>query len=423
MRTLLHEGRYTPPLPAGVNPVGPLPTRGRLRRRLAASIAVLASAWMLAGCVDDLPKATEIARMRILGAQLSVLGDETRTTPKPGETVHVALSTQFPSLENDRDAVQSLLITCTAPDRFTGGIPICQELIDVASAPGASAGDIALPPGFDKRFACESSFGTPVLDPVSPISLHCQKGEQAFDLGVPPKYPAHELLFVGIVCERGAAVLDPALPGLFGCEDASAEPIPFHGLVRVQHAPEDENHNPDMSALRLVREVTGLWEPVDPAALVPENEMCAQLVRAAAHDPKLPWVIGSMDFGLRYMAKARELVDGVPEELEFTVYATDGDIERRFTLFRSGDKGRELVDPDGNPVEDADGNPVRELHDSLRWKSPKLKELSFTPADPDAGTEAMGSDGKLVRVFVTLRDGRGGFGQTDYALCALNKAP
>lgn len=389
-------------------------------------VGVLLSALALvaSGCADDLPKATKIARMRLLGAELSVTTDPTRTTPMPGEAVRMTLSTQFPSLAADREAVHTLLITCTAPDRYTGGIPICQELIDVATAPGASVGDIELPPGFDQRFECgEISFATPLFPP-SPLSAHCKVGEPVFELGIPKGYTADELLFVGIVCERGAAVLDPALPELFGCDDPTAEPIALHGLLRVQHERADENHNPDMSALRLVREITGLWEPIDPSVLVPDNEMCAPLVRGAEDDPKLPWVIGSMDFGLRYTASARELVDGKPEKLEVTVYATEGEIERRFTLFAPDDVGRELLDADGNPLLDEDGNALRELHDALRWTSPELSELSFKPADPDAGMpEDEGSDGKLVRVFVTVRDGRGGFGQSDYALCAVNQAP
>jgi hypothetical protein len=381
-----------------------------MRTRLAGSIVVLASAGMLAGCIDDLPKATEIARMRILGAELSVTTDPTRTTPKPGETVRVSLSTQFPSLANDRSAVQSLIITCTAPDRFTGGIPICQELIDVASAPGASAGDVQLPAGFDARFPCDGTLAIPVLDPVSPIGLQCKKGEQSFELGIPPQYAADELLFVGIVCERGAAVIDPELPGLFGCDDKSAEPIPFHGLVRVQHSPADENHNPDLSQLHMVREITGQWERAEASSSTLEaEEACGSLVDDNPDDLALPWVIGGLTLNFSYPASAREQVDGEPEELEFTVYATDGEIERRFTLFGPEDEGRRILDADGDPLLDSHGDEIRELHDTIHWDSPKVADL------PD--------DGLLVRFFVTVRDGRGGYGQADYALCALKQAP
>ena len=407
-RRFFYEGRHAPPLPAGVNPAGPLPTRGRLRR-LAGSIVVVLSVGALTACADDLPKATEIARMRILGAQLSVEGDETRTTPKPRETVHMSLSTQFPSLAADRAAVRSLIITCTAPDRFTGGIPICQELIDVASAPGASAGDIELPEGFDQRLECaDLSFASPVFPP-SPLSAHCKMGEPVFDIAIPEGYTADEVMFAGIVCEHGKAVLDPELPGLFGCEDDDAEPIPLHGLIRVQHGGEDENHNPDMSALRLVREISGLWQPIEASALTTEIEARCESFVERTPDPELPWAIGGLTLNIGYEAGARELASGEPEELELTIYATSGELERRFTLFGPEQNGRKILDADGNPLIDDDGNVLRQLHDSIHWDSPKVADL------PD--------DGELVRFFVTIRDGRGGFGQADYALCALKQEP
>jgi hypothetical protein len=397
MRRLGHERRHAPTLP----------TWGRLRRSL---IVLAASAGMLVGCADDLPKATEVARMRILGAQLSVVGDATRTTPAPGVSVRVAVSTRCPSREADRAAVRSLLVTCTAPDRFTGGIPICQELIDVASAPGASAGDIELPAGFDTRVECEDfEFASPIFPP-SPLSANCKAGEPVFDVAIPQGYTADEVLFFGVVCERGAAVLDPALPDLFGCTDDSAEPIPLHGLIKVQYGPEDQNQNPDVTALRLIREITGVWEPVDPALLTTETEQgCRQVVRGDPDDPALPWVIGGLTLNLTYQAAARERIDGEPEELELSVFATDGDLERRFTLFRPEDKGRRILDPDGDPIRDSDGSELRELHDTVHWDSPKVADL------PEQGL--------LVRFFVTVRDGRGGYGQADYALCALKQQP
>jgi hypothetical protein len=389
-------------------------------------VHVLALAVLAAGCADDLPKATEIARMRVLGAELSVVDDELRTTPMPGESVRLSLSTQFPSLAADRGAIHSLLVTCTAPDRFTGGIPICQELIDVVSAPGASVDDIELPAGFDTRIECPGllgdNFASPVFPP-SPLSAHCKTGEPVFEVAIPEGYTADEVLFFGVVCERGTAVLDPALPDLFGCTDDSAEPISLHGLIKVQYEPEDRNENPDITALRLVREKDGVWLPVDPGVLAPESEMCGPLLGKEL-DPRLPSIIGALPIQIIYYANARELdADGVPEQLEFSVYATAGDLERRFTLFRPEDEGRRILDADGNPIIDADGDEVRELHDQLRWKSPPIKELTFTPGNPDAGIPDKGSDGLLVRFFVTVRDGRGGFAQADYALCAVNREP
>src|SRR4029079_12447870 len=92
--------------------------------------------FLLVGCADDLPKATEIVHMRVLGANLQAVNDEddTRATPKPGERVRVSLATVFPSVAESHRFVHAALISCTAPDRYTGGIPVCQELIDLAES-------------------------------------------------------------------------------------------------------------------------------------------------------------------------------------------------------------------------------------------------------------------------------------------------
>jgi hypothetical protein len=350
---------------------------------------------LVAACEDDLPKATLVERLRLLGAKLEVQGDETRTTPRPGEEVQISFATVFPSLDVDRSQIQSLFITCTAPDRYTGGIPICQELIDIASAPGAPLESIELPQGFPETFACDNTFSRP---PVGPLSLHCVLGEPTTELVVPRQYRAKELLIAGIVCESGLAILDPTLPGLFGCSEG-VPGVAVHGLIPVQYEPEDENRNPDMTAFRMELERDGEWGPADPASLVPENEeSCSSSARDEPGDRVLPETIGRMKLNLIYDAAARERFEGEPEQLELTVYATAGDMERRFTLFASDD--------DGRAVEDAVGNVLRrELRDTLDWDSPPLDELPV--------------EGKLVRFFVTLRDGRGGYGQADYALCAI----
>ena len=89
---------------------------------------------------------------------------------------------------------------------------------------------------------------------------------------------------------------------------------------------------------------------------------------------------------LRYEADARQQFDGEPEELEFTIYTTLGEMERRFTLFPSDDQGENGV-----------------LESELDWDPPR-------PSDVPAA-------GQLVRFFITLRDQRGGFAMTERVLC------
>ena len=68
-----------------------------MTRRIVYAALLGCSALVLA-CADNLPKATEIVHMRVLGAKLEVVGDETgRATPKPGEQVKVSFDTVFPT--------------------------------------------------------------------------------------------------------------------------------------------------------------------------------------------------------------------------------------------------------------------------------------------------------------------------------------
>ena len=105
-----------------------------------AAIAMFVLCGLLVGCQEDLPKATQITHMRLLGTKLQVVGDESRSTPKPGETVKATFATVYPSQTRTNEGVQAMLIACTAPERYTGGLPICQEFLDAAS--GRVSGDI-----------------------------------------------------------------------------------------------------------------------------------------------------------------------------------------------------------------------------------------------------------------------------------------
>jgi hypothetical protein len=97
---------------------------------------------------------------------------------------------------------------------------------------------------------------------------------------------------------------------------------------------------------------------------------------------------------LSYLASEREKVSGKPEDLEFSVYATSGTLERRFTIFPGTDPGKS----DGK-------DKPKLLTNSLHWNPPDSKTL--------AGIS------KLVRFFVTVRDHRGGFAIMSRAACVL----
>lgn len=382
--------------------------------RICSAAALLGLFALLHGCDDDLPRATEIVHMRVLGAKLEVAnptdGDATRATPKPGEKVRVTLPIGFPALEpNDRGEVLSLqrrqsrvsalIVGCTAPDRYTGGIPICQELIDVATAAPELAGEL---PAFGGDFPCPVNGSSSVTRGA--LSLHCTQGTPVFELSVPEDYRRDRMLFSGIVCEEGtpfsrtdpqspfaccARFADPEEPSpgeepiLQEClELTSSEAIRVHGLIPVQQRKADVNHNPDIDALTIVRQVNGAWNPVDPSLLTVMNETdCKRVADAQENKADFPLLYGHIDFTLKYDGKKRERFEGEPEQLEITLYTTHGEMERRFTLF----------DPQDN-----------DLRSTLRYTPPK-KDIP--------------GGGQLVRFYASVRDQRGGFSIAEYALC------
>lgn len=348
-------------------------------KTLAAFACVLAAATQLVACESDLPQATEIARMRVLGARFEVEGDPERATPEPGERVRVSMPTVFPSVAQETTDVQSLVIGCTAPMRFTGSLPICQEFIDAVAAgedPTASL------PMIDDRLRCAD---LPVQRvQIGAISLHCVTGEPQIELDVPADFAADQLLIRGVVCEHGTPFIDPVDPRLFGCEDEDAEAILVHGTIAVQKDQADENYNPDIGALEVLREDVP-WPAYDPATLPPE-EGCAARASADFSEPVHAIVTGPHSIALRYAADARERAMGEPEDLEISVYTTAGEMERRFTLFEGSDRGRGGV-----------------LESDLFWDPPKASDLPRS--------------GQLVRFFITLRDQRGGFAMTSRAVC------
>jgi hypothetical protein len=375
-------------------------------RRLADTS--LLCAWLVlpaAGCESDLARPTEIVHMRVLGARLEVVDDEERVTPKPGERLRVSLPVVFPSIDDDSSELQTLMIGCTAPDRYTGTLPICQELIDAALSGEAASPSVRM---FQEKVNCGEGVLSGNYVQLDAVSAQCVQGDPVAVLPVLRNFTAAGVLFAGVVCERGTPFIDASDPLLFGCDDSDGETQRFHGVAGVQHEPEDENHNPSLDTLVVLRENADAnkdgaldlrdWPPYAPEDL-PSEEDCEdaadrdeaivpsvvqdQLQRSGDDDHRV------LPLTLRYEASAREQSDGQPEDLEFTIYTTFGEMERRFTLFEGTDDGKEGV-----------------LRGDVDWDPPDADEI--------------GPSGHLVRFFVTLRDQRGGFAMTSRALCVTD---
>jgi hypothetical protein len=341
------------------------------------------------GCNDDLPKATDIERMRVLGSQISVVGDETRATPRPGEDVRITFATVFPDLDGTTDDAQTMVLGCTAPDRFTGGIPICQEFIDAATSGDLDVGSLLAMP---QKVHCSDIPGRRLT--VQGVTIACVDGPPVVQLPIKDSFEAARAMFIGVVCERGRAFIDPEQPGLFGCDDNDGETLAIHNTYPVQQSDEDENHNPLAADLTLEAHAFIELQPLD-ATLQEEPGPAEEL-------PPLPeenCLDVYEDFGLqlrrvdrgvkaltvRYPAAAREEVNGEAEPVEITIHTTGGEIERRFTVFTD------------------DTEPGRDglLEGVLDWRPDKNPPRS----------------GELVRFFVTVRDQRGGFDMSTYAVC------
>jgi hypothetical protein len=346
---------------------------------------LLGCAALAFGCADDLPKATDIVHMRVLGAKLQVVGDETRATPKPGEQVKVSFDTVFPTQKGSTKNSQLMMINCTAPTRFTGGIPICQEFLDAAQ--GADSTDVQNALGMEKgktKVSCDDLGGFPVE--LNGVGLRCGLGEPAMTFNVRKDFSAPRMLFLGVLCEKGTPVLDVNDPALFTCEHDSGETIRLNGLITIQHDKSEVNHNPSLADFTIV------MDPYTKPWLVPENLPADNDCRGQEQpEQTVPLTLPYADPGthkllLSYEAAAREKHDGEPETLELTIYTTGGEMERRFTLWAPDDpthKGK--------------------LEADLDWDPPGVDELP--------------SSGKLVRFFITVRDQRGGFDSSERAAC------
>lgn len=366
--------------------------------RRSLQLVWLALAALSGACASDLPKATDIERMRVLGTEISVVGDETRATPKPGESVRLSFPTVFPEQDQTIARGQLMLISCTAPDRYTGGLPICQELIDAVESGDVGESLFAVP----DQIKCSDIPGG--RQSFAGVTVVCVRGEPDVRLQVPDDFAGSSAMFLGVLCERGDAFLDPTSSELFGCEDNDGETIGLTGTYPVQRDDDDVNHNPDVSKLSIEMAPYIEWRPSDAATIAALPENCAAATATTPDepaDPTFPGVdVGLHELTLRFPAKERERALNEPNEpfesLEITVHATFGEMERQFTVFT--DESETYDSKLGEVPIDTD---PPWLEENVSW-------------DPENDVPVTG---QLVRFFVTVRDQRGGFNMSTYAAC------
>ncbi|MEY4579139.1 MAG: hypothetical protein RL701_3842 [Pseudomonadota bacterium] len=338
------------------------------------------------GCEDDLPKASQITHMRVLGAATEVVGDPARTTPKPGETAQLTWSMVYPDTQTDDSRLSSLFLVCTTPQQFAG-IPVCQEILERASA-GTSLVDLVKVDGKPQKLPDCKAEPNQVYK-YDLMTAVCVANTPKLEIAVPKGVKASRLV-LGTICRNGTPSLDLTSPTLMSCKAAAnvvaseIESIAVYGTIPIQFDDTDRNENPNVEGLSLTFHnppIPWLETDADAAATV-SDETCLDLsktkrvMHSEGHEEEIT---------LRYDASLRELLDGEPEPLEFSGYTTFGELSRRFTVFRS-----DAVEP---------------LESTFTWEISEQQRAELNEKS------------KRVRFFFTISDHRGGFSIVKRDLC------
>lgn len=399
-------------------------------------------------CDEDLPKATRITDMRLLGASVEVVGDPTRATPKPGEKVDLRFITVHPTLAETDAQAQTMLVSCTQPTRYTGGVPVCQEFVDAALG---KAVDVKAALQIATKVRCSDL--TEGSYEVGTMALRCIDGDPAARLRVSPKFSGAQMLYRGVVCEEGQGYIDVTDPVLFGCDANDGETTRVHGTVTIQHEAKQENHNPDLSGVRFFlgtpasdeaeapeadgkdsdkpKPTTGMpWGYVADDELPAENACLGSVSRCDADAEDESGVLCQYAYGrfritVQYDPKLREKFDGEYEDLEFSVFATDGELARRFVVFEGDHRTVSVERPipcrDDSGCAEHAGAYCHALNcvtgeGAKRTRVTEKADVLEDSVDWTVPDELRGRS-QLVRFFFTALDRRGGFAVTSRALC------
>lgn len=334
------------------------------------------------GCEEDLPKVTLIEHMRVLGAKQEVIGDEKRAIPRPGETARMTWEMAYPDVSTTNDELASFFIECTAPSRFTG-TPVCQEFIDAAQGrtTGLGFGFSQPPEGCDKK---PNSTQT-----IAGIRLVCVTGTPTVDVKVASSVKSARLV-QGIICRNGIPQLDLDSPTGASCQrkpnvaSDDFESITVYGTVNVATEADQDNDNPNIDLAKFSIRTPETAEPkawtATPPEALEEAEANCKNVGTILTTNGYPSIL-LIDYDRRGEERKSE------EDIVFSTYATFGELSRRFTVFES--TGEQVEAPD------------------QKWElsEEERKDLVGKP--------------KLVRFYITMVDGRGGFDMTTRELCIV----
>lgn len=237
----------------------------------------------LSGCDDPLKAVDTIEGPRVLAARVEVEGDPARTSPNPGETVHVTWLVATP--EGD------------APSGF--GLGVCS----------------AAPRGHGRSACREAPFAFQSAEPSS--------DRPRFDFTVPAELDASEqpiLAVFGSLCPRGSGHIDEQGAACDGAEELAVS------LDFLLATPDDINQNPDFADDSLL--LDGAPWPLAPAA----TEPCQGLGL-----PELPYSKAEHSIGIRPPDSARQPLaqkssaDPARESLQLAHFSSAGDLSSAFS--------------------------------------------------------------------------------------------
>ncbi len=297
---------------------------------------------VLAACGESPDPGYLLTRQRVVGAIRTVVGEPERTTPRPGESVRVQWQTIAPG------AVEShtwLILACSPSDQAFG-VPVC----------GAAPFEI--------------------FSQTTPVD-----GAPDLEIEVPADYEADQIVLLGAICMGGIVEtnLDPTatIEDLRPCRDDVGTGEIVSGTITVEQRAELRNLRPRFMSLSLRGEE--LTETIDEA-----RQPCA--------GGSLPVV--SLDeeaeITITPVPDQREtFVDPVLgeetiEELQNSLFVTEGTLNRRFTFIDEG--------------------------------TPEPMVEYLAEADDD---DPLPAEGRSVKLVVVMRDRRGGEDIISRAFCLV----
>lgn len=311
----------------------------KLLVRVLLGVLALAS---VGACGESPDPGYLLKRQRVVGAIRTVVDEPERTTPRPGETVRMAWQTIAPGVVESH----TWLILACAPSDQAFGVPVCGG------------------PPFEIFTQTTPQDGAPVLE-----------------IEVPADYEAEQVVVLGAICMGGivSTDLDPTstIEDLRPCQGDEGTGEIVAGTITVEQRPGLRNLRPRLMSLSLRGEE--LTETIDEArqpcagGSLPEVRLDeeAELTITPVPDQRETFVDPVLE-------------EETVEELQNSLFVTEGTLNRRFTF----------VD-EGTPA-------------------PMVEFLAEADAD-----DPLPDEGRSVKFIVVMRDRRGGEDILERAFCLV----